>query len=230
MNLVIGSAFRNSACRGQVQVYFNQVARLQEAVRVLGHSLALIAVEGDSVDSTRGDLLRYADALNLPLRLEICEHGKPEFGSTEAPERMEALSNIGNAILAQVRESDDVLFYVESDLLWRAETFLRLMALLEPRRVDVIAPLIFAGAAFYDIWGFRGTDGSRFGPFHPYHASLKLSEPTEVGSVGSCLVMGAKVARQTRIPKGEALVGFCRIARELGFRVWTDARERVDHP
>lgn len=229
MNLVIGSAFRNSAIRGQVQTYFKQVDRLASLAHEQGHTLRVIAVEGDSTDDTRRELLLYADAIDVALQLVTRNHGQRVFASTEEPERMKALSWVGNGILESVLPSDDVLFYVESDLLWRPQTFFNLMHLLTPRRMDVVAPLVFAGDAFYDIWGFR-KDGDRFHGASPYHHSLKLSEPTEIDSAGSCLVMRAEVARTTRIPDGEALVGFCRIAREQGYRVWVDARERITHP
>lgn len=229
MRVTLGSAFRNSA-GGQIRRYFHQVDALIGALMPGGHELDLILVEGDSRDNTREELACRAKDTGLSFNLVTRNHGKKEFGSTEDPERMKALSYVGNGILESVRRSTDVLFYVESDLIWKPDVLLRLADELLPKRIDVIAPLVFAGEHFYDVWGFRDLGGKRFGPFHPYSHTLKLSEPTEVGSVGSCLVMFGDVARHTRIPEGEALVGFCRAARENGYRVWTDARERVDHP
>jgi len=229
MRFALGSAFRNSAGR-QIRRYFSQVEELMADLTPGGHELDLILVEGDSTDNTRGELVSRAEATGLNFNLITRNHGGPEFGSTEHPERMRALSFVGNGILDGVPNHTDILFYVESDLIWTSRTLLALADQLEQKRIDVIAPLVFAGPHFYDVWGFRDLDGHRFGPFHPYSHSLKLSQPTEVGSVGSCLVMFGHVARKTRIPCGEALVGFCRVAREHGYRVWTDARQRVDHP
>lgn len=226
MNVVVGSAFRNSG--GRLWGYFSQVSELRRVLFNQGHGIRLIAVEGDSVDNTAQQLLRFADDYELPIRLVTRNHGGPVFGSTEAPERMKALSYVGNGILEAVRSVDDVLVYVESDLLWKADVIVRLMSLLS-QQIDVISPLVMADKAFYDIWGFR-KDGERFGPFHPYHAGLRLDQPTEVDSVGSCLVMKAQVARDVRIPDGGALVGFCQVAREQGYHVWVDARERINHP
>lgn len=231
MRYAIGSAFRNSA-GAQIARYFKQVKCLADTLDRLGHYLHLVLVEGDSTDTTRKELLSSAEAFgyNTSFDLVTRNHGGPEFGSTEHPERMKALSYVGNGILENVPEDTHILFYVESDLLWDASTFIRLANRLERKRIDVLAPLVFAGDNFYDVWGYRDLAGARFGPFHPYSSSLKLSEPTEVGSVGSCLTMYGEVARETRIPDGEALVGFCKEARRKGYRVWTDARERVNHP
>jgi acetyltransferase-like isoleucine patch superfamily enzyme len=108
-----------------------------------------------------------------------------------------ALSFVGNGILELVRETDDVLVYVESDLIWNAGTVLQLIGDLQIPSVDVVAPLVFAGESFYDIWGFRGMDGERFSPAAPYHSSLAaggVETLAEISSAGSCLVMKGAVA------------------------------------
>jgi hypothetical protein len=228
MRIALGSAFRNSAKRGQLPRYFAQVVALRDALAEDGHTLRLIAVEGDSDDSTPRDLFKLAERYVLSIEVVTRNHGCPWFGSTEEPLRMEKLSWVGNGILETVRDHDEVLIYVESDLLWTPETMLRLIKQLQPG-IDVIAPMPFAGAAFYDIWAFR-KNGHRFGPFAPYHGELKQDELTVVDSVGSCLVMRAEVARQCRIIENYALVGFCKDVWRKGFTVWCDARERVQHP
>jgi len=163
---------------------------------------------------------------SVPSRIVEYSHGRPEFGSTEAPERFEHLSRVGNTILENIPHDIDVVVYVESDLIWDADTILRLMEKLT-REIDIISPLVFAGEAFYDIYAFR-KGGKRFSPFPPYHPKLKGL--TEVDSVGSCLVMKGDVVRKVRIPPGQVLVGFCNAARKAGFRVWADPSEIVRHP
>ena len=236
MRVAIGSAFRNSA-GFHCNRYFQQVNELREQLRDRGDTLRVIAVEGDSVDDTRFELMRWAEYLTLSVNIVTRNHGKRVFGSTEEPERMAALSYVGNGILESVYETDDVLVYVESDLKWRPEPIIRLIDRLgtstecgdDVRRIDVIAPLIFAGEAFYDIWAFR-KNGHRFGPFKPYHGELDATRPTPVDSAGSCLVMRGEVARKCRIIDNEALVGFCRDVWNKGFTVFADARERIQHP
>jgi hypothetical protein len=127
-----------------------------------------------------------------------------------------------------VHDEDDVLVYVESDLVWDAPTIVRLVSQVKPG-TDVVAPLIFAGEHFYDVWAFR-KNGARFGPFHPYHSELNHDGLTVVDSVGSCLIMRGEVARRCRIIDDEALVGFSRDVWAKGYNIHCDSRERVRHP
>lgn len=229
MNIAIGSSFRNMA-GGPLQHYVTQVFALYRALQTHGHSLRLIAVEGDSCDATEVQLQRYAVQLEPHFDIQIVkrEHGGPVFGSTEAPERMKALSYVGNGIFESVRGQDEVLVYVESDLIWNAHTMLRLIYRLEVGQ-DVIAPMIFAGESFYDIWGFR-KNGVRFEPVKPYHPDLDSNGLTEVDSAGSCLVMRGEVARKCRMVEDMALVGFCKDVRDSGYHIYCDSRECVRHP
>lgn len=242
MNVALGSAFRNSAWR--LDCWFAQARQLRDGLRALEHSLELIMVWGDCADATPGLLKQKAHALGVPWQAPERSHGGPVYASTEAADRMAALSYVGDGIVGAVGAGVDALLYVESDLRWTAATML---ALLDDLRrpsvshptdapgavsyhVDVCAPLVFAGPHFYDVWGHRGLDGSRFSPFPPYHATLRHDGAlTEVSSVGSCLAMRGEVARRCRM-NGGCLVGFCADARAKGYRVWVDAQLRVDHP
>jgi hypothetical protein len=215
MRIVVGSAFRN--CAPGALLHLEQVAALRDLVTP--YPVRVIAVEGDSIDTTRAALQLGAQRHGLELDLVTCNHGGPPFGSTEAPERLAALSKVGNAIFDAVRETDDALLYVESDLRWTADTARRLLnAAVNLNGYDVIAPLVMAGPAFYDIWGFRGLDGRRFSPFVPYYPGLD-GQPFEIGSAGSCLAMRGAVARTCRIRNNYGLVGWCEDARAQGYRI-----------
>lgn len=226
MKIVLGSAFRNSAGR-QIDNYLVQANALRNVLAARGDSLFVVAAEGDSTDRTRAELDRLLTV--IPGVRVDCSHGGPVFGSTEDPARFRALAGVGNAILSNVPADADVLVYVESDLLWRAEEILSLITALSPE-IHVIAPMIWAGAAFYDVFAFRGMDGERFSPFSPYHSSLGEGDFHEISSAGSCLVMWADVARACRVPPEDGLVGFCRDARSRGFRIWLDRAGNVRHP
>ena len=94
-----------------------------------------------------------------------------------------------------------------------------------------VAPLIFAGEHFYDVFAFRDLDGERFGPFAPYsHAFFGGQKFIEVSSAGSCLVMKGNVARRCRVDDSAGLVGFCADARRQNFRIWVDSEKSVRHP
>jgi len=228
MRVAVGSAFRNSSRNHHLDRYFDQVLRLRDILHSRGDFIRVIAVEGDSRDDTRAQLMSRALKSILSLCLHTRNHGCREWGSVESPERMEKLSYVLNGVLEGVHQEDEVLIYVESDLVWSPETFIRLIEQLKPG-VDVIAPLIFAGEHFYDVWGFR-KNGARFGPFYPYHHELLEDQLTVVDSVGSSFVMRAEVARGCRSIDGEALVGLCRDVWAKHYSVYCDARERINHP
>jgi len=225
VNIVIGSAFRNSG--NYLLRYFQQVAALQKHVGA-AHTVRVIAVEGDSADHTREALPVVA---TVPLTHVKHDHGKPWFGSTESPERMREMSKIGNLIFDHVMHSDDVLVYVESDLIWDAHTVGSLidMAIRQDSGFDVFAPMVFAGENFYDTWGFRGMDGQRWSPFAPFHSQRNLGF-TQVKSAGSCLVMRSEVARNTRIIGDNCLVGWCEHARSGGYKIAVHSDFKVNHP
>ena len=224
-NIVVGSAFRDAAGR-QVTLWLDQVAALQ--AYLCTDSVRAIAVEGDSTDSTRRQLTQKGGHSLLDLDLRTCNHGGPAYGQTEAPERMKALAKVGTEMLRGVTALDDVLVYVESDLIWDSLTIAELVEMVSVDGKTVIAPLVFAGANFYDVWGFR-KDGDRFSPFPPYHAGLNPSGLTEVDSVGSCLVMPASAAMQ--VPFGDNhLIDWCANARAAGYCIMVSADHAIRHP
>ncbi len=231
MNIVIGSAFRNSSMNAPR--YFERVAALRDLIDT--ESIRVVAVEGDSTDNTREALVMAAKYHRIPIDLRTCNHGGPVFGSTEQPERMVALSKVGNEIFNGVTAEDDVLVYVESDLLWLPPAICNLIryAMHPERTYDVFAPLAMAGAAFYDIWGFRGLDGKRWGSIPPnMHPDVTRARAAgegfvEVSSVGSCLVMRSEVALKCRIRNDYCLVGWCEDARSQGYRIAAVLDEKV---
>ena len=170
-----------------------------------------------------------SDAAGLDIEFTECTHGQRWFGSTEESERLETMSRVGNTIFDAVRESDDVLVYVESDLLWDAHTIGSLidMAVRRDGDFDVFAPMVMAGEHFYDIWAFR-KGGERFGPFKPF--AVLNDGLTEIDSAGSCLVMRASIARECRIENGNCLVGWCDGVRARGLKIAVHSGMRIDHP
>lgn len=221
--VVVGSAFRNSAGR-QVKRWLDQVESLAGVLDVRA-----MAVEGDSTDATRQELLAGAKARGLDFELRTANHGGPVYGSTEDPKRMAALSFVLNEAMAGIRETDDVLFYVESDLLWDAATAAALVELVASGAAEIVAPMTFAGEHFYDVWACR-KDGSRFSPLPPYHAGLNAKGLTEVDSVGSCVVMRGEIAQKVRVKDGNAFVGWCAEALAQGHRIDMAAELSVRHP
>jgi hypothetical protein len=224
--LCVLSFFRNSERNGQLYHFFSQLERLR--LEWAG-PLRAVLVWGDSVDRTRLALEDQASRLGLDATIVEHSHGKPEFGSTEAPERLQALTHLMNFGLDHIQGEDSLVWYVESDLIWSADIVPRLYRSLRDGFADIVAPMPFAAGAVYDIWGFR-KDGQRFSPFPPYHPKLSPAGLTEVDSVGSALLINGTVARATRARDGRALVGFCDAVRAQRGRILVDAREIVRHP
>jgi hypothetical protein len=225
--VAVVSFFRNAAGL-QVNRFLNQCALLAQAPE---HAIRISAIFGDCVDRTAEHLVMGAAERNLALTLCEASHGGPEFGSTERPERLHALSIVGNTGLRTITEEDDYVFYVESDLIWSSATVLNLLRTLSSfERPSVLAPLIFAGEHFYDVFCYRGRDGERFSPFYPYHRQLREGGITPVNSVGSGFVMHGEVARNCRIVDDNVLIGFCKDVWEKGYSVNVDAREYITHP
>lgn len=220
--IAVVSLFR-SCSRAHVTRYF---AQIEELARSTTEAVRVVAVEGDSVNDTREML----SSLNGHVAVEVVvrEHGGPWYGSVDTPERMRQVSFAANGGLEALTESDDSVLYVESDLTWRPETILRLFDRVR-EGCDVVAPAVFAGKAFYDIWGYRDLRGKRFSPFPPYSRGLE-HPPTEVSSAGSCLAMRGDVARRVRMSNTNAIVGLCAAVRGGGGHVYVDWRERVEHP
>lgn len=230
MNVAVLTFFRNAEHNGQVARFFSQVAALRDALNERGDRMRVIAVWGDCVDHTESAIIGHGLHHQLAVTLVEHSHGGPEFGSTEKPERLVALSAVGNAGLVTIRNQDDAVFYVESDLLWTPDTVLGLLSALKPGEVDILAPLIFAGEAFYDIFCFR-KNGQRFSPFYPYHPDLKHDGTlTHVDSVGSAFVMTGAAGRDCRIINDNVLLGFCEDAWAKGYTISVDPSQKVHHP
>lgn len=231
MRIVIVSAFRQMS--GRINRYFRQAHALQAHVGD-DHSVRVVAVEGDSTDETDRELVSMAELWQMPLQLVKHDHGKPWFGSTEAADRLEALTGVMKAGLAGVKKTDDLMLYVESDLIWTPHEVGSVIDIAFEQRedFDIVAPLTFAGEAFYDIWGFVGLDGERFSPFHPYHPDIERAGVSEVKSVGSCFAMRAEAVLKvgTKFTGKLALRSFCEAARRKKLRIGVAPEFRVDHP
>lgn len=227
MNIALGSIFRNST--PYLDRYYAQCASLAERLQAQGHSLRFVFAEADSTDGTAEQLAQLFQHRDCTLTDRA--NGSPWFGSVDHPERWKAISYVCNGVLEQVQPRDDVLIYVESDLIWQPETMLRLVEHVQAPGVDAVAAMCFHNGTdiFYDVWGHR-KDGARFGPMAPYHPEVN-GALTQIDSAGSCIVMRGLVARNARFTPPElGIVGFCGDLRGRGFRLWLDPTLKVEHP
>lgn len=207
--LVMASIFRNA--EGYVDRYFEQVNRLRDEIPV-----RLVIAEGDSSDDTLLLLERKIRDGDVLLKVD---HGGPEYGSIDNPNRWAQIAYVCNAVLDQLNMADDDrLIYVESDLAWPVDTMLRLHSDLDT--VGAVAAMSFRASMeqFYDIWGHVGLDGVQFSHHAPYHSSLaglKYGALTAIQSAGSCIaVRGEVVNAGVKFSEEDCIRGFCRTIRD----------------
>lgn len=238
--IAIASIFRNST--GYIDRYVKQVADLSGTLCGPGFDIHLIAAEGDSTDGTFGMLKErlhylYGRIQNVStasqLTLFQANHGGPVFGSVDDAQRWRNISYVCNKVLDSVEEDDDYVLYVESDLIWDAETMQYLLGHLHMQQhIDAVAPLSIHQPTklMYDTWGHRA-EGSQFRQHYPYHPSMRGTKMIKLDSAGSCIVMRGEVARECRFtPPEMGIVGFGKDINDHGYQLWLDPTLQVYHP
>lgn len=229
MNITLCSAFRNST--SYLLRYFCQIAELMQALDDRGDSMNLVVGEGDSTDGTLSMLHELKGPDFDIVHLVDCTHGGTEFGSVASPERFRQLAYVGNCIWAAILPDTDAVLYVESDLIWSADTMLKLIDRLQ--EYTAISPMIYLrrdgypADAWYDIWATR-KDGKNFGHLRPYHTCYNAATPFLVDSTGSCMAIRGELANQLVWPD-DVFVGICRNIYDLGASVWIDPTLSVIH-
>lgn len=225
MHIVIASIFRDS--ESYIPRYFNQVQQLIALNTLHGDTTRLVIAEGDSADDTYAALSKKSARLDVEL-LKI-DHGGPRFGSIDNATRWHNISKVCNGVLERIRDDDDVVVYVESDLLWFPESIRALIS--DTLHYDAVSPICIhlATGQFYDTWGFR-KDGICFAPQAPYHPNIR-DNYSVLDSAGSCIVMRGEVARACRFnPPELGIVGFGQDIHKHGFSLHLNKNHRVLHP
>ena len=182
MTIALCSIFRNSVA--YMDRYFKQVNALRELF-----DIRLVMGEGDSWDHTYGELQSYLDP-EID-RLIKQDHGGPDFGSIDHPQRWDQIATIVKPVVAEalsMRPSGVV--WVESDLIWETEGMDRLIRESLDRHKSM-APMLFARGTdrFYDTWGYR-LGGHTFLPHAPYFPKEPMFDKglARIDSCGSCFV------------------------------------------
>lgn len=219
--------FRNA--RKYLPLYFSQLSALRDELASKSMSLRLVAAEGDSLDGTRERIVELSAEHDISLTVVDTTHGHMRWGSVEDPLRMRAMSDVMNKALSEVRESDDIVVWIMSDLKWDACHLVDMIHAAKDRKwnYDIFAPMTFTGQkdsnghnVFYDTWAYRRFE-KRFTPEYPYNRTFSGSGVlvlSEVDSAGTCLAMRGDIARSCRASDLEA-VSFCADAKSKGHRI-----------
>lgn len=217
--VAIYSLFRDNAVGMYIDSYFERIKQLDYDPTYL----RLYPVEGDSMDITYDLLIKAAEeATKVGYKSQVSRAmtGIPHFGSVVNADRFKCLSITANRALDTIAADGwaDKIMLIESDLLFDSQ----LLRVLITTGKRFVAPLIFAGESFYDIWGFRDLNGNSVG------SNFNPSRVTKLSSVGSCALFDAKpVYDGVRFPLEDCMVGLCRKYRERGYTIWTTPKAQV---
>lgn len=208
----------------QVQDLWNQIPAAWHFSCVWG--------EGDSIDDTLVSL-KHATR-TYPAKIVDCAHGGGAYGSVVKAERFRQLAHVGNTIWAAIPADADVVVYVESDLIWQAETIMRLIDNVATGGLDAVVPKIILRRAgwpahtFYDRWAYRYR-GQHFSHHRPYFQGYKADQLTRIDSAGSCMAIRGELARKVNFPDDDVFVGLSRQIHEQGCSLWFDPALAVTH-
>lgn len=195
MKIAIYSLFRDNA-GPYIDQYFHRLVDQ----RFPKERLRLYLVEGDSIDNTYQHLLENANwAIKRNLRTQVytIKTGSPRYGSVVDQNRFDTLNQTANVALDAISEDKWAthILLLESDLLFSEDLVEKLSQFLlrdQPSSIyenyyhNAVAPSVYAGENFYDVWGFIHQDGTPVGPeYKPQNITYQMQ------SVGSCVLYPA---------------------------------------
>lgn len=225
--VALGSMFRDST--SYLPRYFEQVEALRTMLEDRGDRLRVIAIENDSADETWEMIDRwlfghFADGVLVKVH-DDC----PYFPSVDRPERWRHHAWVQNHVLEELDDTDDVLVYVESDLVWTPDDLCALVDKAKDNQAWTAAVFYREyGGHWYDSWG-TSVDGANFFGSYPYHPKY-TGEPMQIDTCASVLACPAKLARETRFSPVDAFKGWARDIYAHGGEVWLDPSVAVLHP
>lgn len=231
MNVCLCSAFRNA--ESYYAGYYDQVYNLAWQLEERGDSLQIIWCEGDSQDATFTRLTERKALMEhfVKARVELFQHahGGKDYGPAVHPERFRQLANLWNEIWQRIPENADVVVFCESDLIWEPATIIALIDSLT--EYPAIAPMVMeqSTGGFYDTWAYV-KNKTHFNKHEPYFYGWPVTEPTQIDSAGSLIVMRGDLARRLTWPEADVCVGLCRQTYELGDLVYLHPGLTVTHP
>lgn len=234
MKIALTSIVRNGI--GYLDRYAQQVDSLARALYLSREDdLTVYIAEGDSTDGTWEWLQSWHQDRRVgdfSVKMIKADHGGPVFGSVDDSIRWRNIARTWNKLYRFVGiDRPDATIYIEADLVWDAETMLKLLSHLE--RVPAVAPMSMyhsTSGIFYDTWGHRGLDGVHFEPYPPYHSSLEGQGDrlVQISSAGSCKVLRGGIVGQCWFSEVDAMLGHDLYAK--GFSLWLDPSSYVVHP
>lgn len=193
----------------------------------------IVALVNDSNDETQEILEWYAQHFQQieVYRMDFgCQVDNNIRGQTQRDYRQ--FAQVRNAWL-NLRQDEDYLWMVDSDIICPPDTLWRLLSW----RLPLVAALVHNDELFHTGWhtnGLKWLDPS-IGPDEGYwwpETYMQSSKLEEVDVTGACLLIHRSVLDQGCHYR-EHLYGedapFCWMAQQKGFRLFLDCSTRVDH-
>lgn len=240
MEIGVCSFFRDSQefCGtkiNQIPKYFQYLN--QQESECDGIKLKYYLLEGDSRDNSYEVLQQYSKQYPIHLtKLEIPNNTPVSSAGTD--ERRKVLSEVGNACLKPAVQEQDLVLWMESDLIPTKDMLYQLLERKSELNWDktlAISPVaaikIYNQECFYDGWAFEGINGEKWGlndlqRFKNYNASLRPMK-----AIGSCALLNGKVLREENFDFSDGCFPkMCQIGREKGYRIYCDLLATIFHP
>lgn len=232
MNIAVYSLFRDDARNGNILRYFNQIHALEESPL---DNYRFYLVQGDSKDDTHKLLYEQIQQSPLDVKLLMGNTGRPRHYSVVNDERFITLAQTANFALEAITLDGwaSHIMLIESDLIIPTNLLIRLsysfsrIGIQFETNIGIIAPLIMAGSAFYDIWGFRHAPNKGVSTMFHKEVEDTYKQLYSVGSVA--LYTADPIYKGYRFDKG-CMFGLCDHFNKEGYTVWLDSEVVVNHP
>jgi len=200
--------------------YFSQISNLTQNLFCLG----TVSVVCDDISE---ELKQIAENDS---RIRLVKEEISDSQLITLDEKAKQWASIGNQGLDDaLKTKSSHIIWVESDLCFPIDLIDQLIAC----NVDVVAPLIFLGHAFYDSWGFRDLSGKKILELNEFRLE-KDNRLMELSSVGSCVLFKSDIFDYGTRFRGSyddgLLVGICNDARKSGYQIWCDLKTCIIHP
>ena len=183
----------------------NYINRYLEQLKDTQQDIYYLFLEGNSEDRTYQRLEEFlANEKGILLKRDK----EKIYGSVIDKNRFSQLADLWNELIDLIPENVEKVCFIESDLIFNSETFNQLLDYVDT--YSFVCPQIIRKDIFYDIWAYQYTKGNWF-------KSEMIYLPKEIipiYSAGSFLMMKSNIAKENRISRENAVIGFCESAKE----------------
>jgi glycosyltransferase involved in cell wall biosynthesis/GT2 family glycosyltransferase len=188
------------------------------------NKIRIAVIYGDSRDHTL-DLIFDFQSLMDSIGCTVELYQEPLFRN-ERGISSHWIADLCNGMRHLVKDEDYVIF-MDDDVTYFSPEFIHRMVEADK---DVVAPYVYLDheqKEFWDTWVFRTLDGDHFNRIDTQYKDM--TEPVEVGSVGTCICYKADVFKRIAFENPSPHLLWCANAREMGHTIWATPYEFIVH-